>query len=160
RDAWTYAGGTNNWAGMALDEARGIVYVPTGSAAADFYGANRVGDDLFANTLLALEAATGKRIWHFQAVRHDIWDRDLPAPPSLVTVTHDGRRVDAVAQTTKHGYLYLFDRANGTPLFPIEDHKVPPSTVEGEVAADTQPLPVRPAPFARQMLTESLITQR
>src|SRR5437762_10953688 len=145
---------------MALDEARGIVYVPTGSAAADFYGANRKGDNLFANTLLALDAATGKRIWHFQAVRHDIWDRDFPAAPSLVTVTHDGRRVDAVAQTTKHGYVYLFDRADGTPLFPIEYRKFPPSDLEGEVTAETQPLPTRPAPFARQALTEDILTSR
>lgn len=95
KDAWTYSGGANNWAGMAVDERRGIVYAPTGSAAADFYGANRAGDNLFANSLVALNAETGKRIWHFQAVRHDIWDRDFPSPPSLVTVTHGGRRVDA-----------------------------------------------------------------
>ncbi|HEY3120574.1 MAG TPA: PQQ-binding-like beta-propeller repeat protein [Vicinamibacteria bacterium] len=160
RDAWTYSGGANNWAGMALDEPRGIVYAPTGSAAADFYGANRVGDDLFANCLLALDAATGKRIWHFQAVRHDIWDRDFPAPPSLVTVTRGGRRIDAVAQTSKHGYVFLFDRRDGRPLFPIEQVKVPASTVEGEVAADTQPLPTKPAPFARQRLTEDMLTRR
>ncbi len=160
RDAWTYTGGANNWAGMALDEARGIVYVPTGSAAADFYGANRKGDNLFANSLIALDAAAGKRIWHFQAVRHDLWDRDFPAPPSLVTVTHEGRRVDAVAQTTKSGFVYLFDRADGTPLFPIEYRKYPPSAVESEVAAETQPLPVKPAPFARQVLTEDMLTQR
>ncbi len=160
KEAWTYTGGANNWAGMALDEARGIVYAPTGSAAADFYGANRLGDNLYANSLLALDAATGRRIWHFQAVRHDIWDRDFPAPPSLVTLTREGRRIDAVAQTTKHGYVYLFDRVTGAPLFPIEQVRVPASTVEGEVAAETQPLPVKPAPFARQRLTEDLLTQR
>ncbi len=160
KDAWTFAGGANNWAGMALDEERGVLYVPTGSAAADFYGANRRGDNLFANSLLALEAETGKRIWHFQAVRHDLWDRDFPAPPSLVTVTHGGRRIAAVAQTTKHGYIFLFDRANGDPLFPIEYHRFPPSTVEDEVAADTQPLPTKPAPFARQALTEDELTNR
>jgi quinoprotein glucose dehydrogenase len=160
KDAWTYSGGANNWAGMALDERRGIVYAPTGSAAADFYGANRVGDNLFADSLLALDAATGRRIWHFQAVRHDLWDRDFPAPPSLVTVTRGGRRIDAVAQTTKHGYVLLFDRADGTPLFPIEQVKVPPSTVEGEVASETQPLPAKPAPFARQRLTEDMLTRR
>jgi quinoprotein glucose dehydrogenase len=159
-DAWTYAGGANNWAGMALDEARGIVFVPTGSAAADFYGGNRAGDNLFANSLIALDAATGRRLWHFQAVRHDTWDRDLPAPPTLVTVTHGGRRIEAVAQTSKHGYVFLFDRANGQPLFPIEYRPVPPSDVEGEQSADTQPFPTRPAPFARQRLTEDLLTRR
>ncbi len=113
KDAWTYSGGANSWPGMALDEARGIVYVPTGSAATDFYGADRLGDDLYANSLLALDAATGRRIWHFQVVRHDMWDRDLPSPPSLVTVERDGRRIDAVAQATKHGYVFLFDRTDG-----------------------------------------------
>jgi quinoprotein glucose dehydrogenase len=159
-EAWTYSGGANNWAGMAVDHQRGIVYVPTGSAAADFYGANRVGDNLFANTLLALDAATGKRLWHFQVVRHDIWDRDLPSPPSLVTVTHDGQRIDAVAQTTKHGYVFLFDRATGRSLFAIDEHPFPPSPVPGEVAAETQPLPRRPPPFARQRLTEDMLTRR
>jgi quinoprotein glucose dehydrogenase len=159
-DAWSYTGGANNWAGMALDERRGIVFVPTGSAAADFYGANRSGDNLFANSLIALDAATGRRLWHFQAVRHDTWDRDLPAPPSLVTVTHAGRRIDAVAQTSKHGYVFLFDRTSGEPLFPIEYRRTPPSDVEGERSADTQPFPTRPAPFARQMLTEDLLTRR
>jgi len=159
-DAWTYTGGVNNWAGMAVDETRGVVYVPTGSAAADFYGANRVGDDLFANSLIALDAATGRRLWHFQAVHHDIWDRDFPSPPSLVTVTQNGRRVDAVAQTTKHGFVFLFDRATGTPLFPVESARYPESTVDGEKAAATQPLPTRPAPFARQRLTEQMLTTR
>jgi glucose dehydrogenase len=160
RDAWTYSGGANNWAGMALDEARGIVYVPTGSAAADFYGANRAGDNLFANSLLALDAATGKRIWHFQAVHHDLWDRDFPSAPSLVTVTRDGKRIDAVAQTSKQGYVFLFDRTTGAPLFPIEEQPFPASTMEGEVAAPTQPLPTRPPPFARQRLTEDMLTSR
>ena len=103
---------------MALDEKRGIVYVPTGSAAADFYGADRLGDDLFANSLIALNAETGERIWHFQAVKHDVWDRDFPSPPTLVTVKRGGRSIDAVAQTTKTGFVYLFDRGNGKPLFP------------------------------------------
>jgi quinoprotein glucose dehydrogenase len=159
-DAWTYSGGANNWAGMALDTTRGIVYAPTGSAASDFYGANRIGDDLFANTLLALDAETGKRLWHFQAVHHDIWDRDFPSPPTLVTVVHDGRRVDAVAQTTKHGYVFVFDRTNGQPIFPIESRRVAPSTVDGERAAEAQPFPSKPAPFARQRLTEDMLTTR
>jgi quinoprotein glucose dehydrogenase len=158
KDAWTYSGAANNWAGMALDEKRGIVYAPTGSAATDFYGADRLGDDLFANTLLALNAETGERIWHFQAVKHDMWDRDFPSPPSLVTVTHNGQKVDAIAQTTKHGWLYLFDRSNGEPLFPIQYKKYPASDTPGERAAETQPLPVKPAPFARQLLTEDLLS--
>lgn len=160
RDAWKTSGAANNWTGMALDSQRGIVYVPTGSAAFDFYGADRVGDNLFANCLIALNAETGTRIWHFQAVHHDLWDRDFPSPPALLTVKRDGKEIDAVAQTTKQGFVYLFDRTNGKPLFPIESHKYPPSTVPGEVAALEQPLPNRPAPFARQILTEDLLTNR
>jgi quinoprotein glucose dehydrogenase len=159
-DAWTYSGGANSWAGMSVDEARGIVYVPTGSAADDFYGANRAGDNLFASTLLALEAATGKRLWHFQAVRHDIWDRDFPAPPSLVTVRRDGRAVEAVAQTSKQGFVFLFNRVTGEPLFPINYRNYPRSQVDGEVTAESQPLPSWPAPYARQLLTEELLTRR
>ncbi len=160
KDAWQTAGAANNWAGMSLDEQRGIVYVPTGSAVSDFYGADRVGDDLFADTLLALDAATGKRLWHFQGVHHDIWDRDFPSAPVLLSVRHDGRRVDAVAQTTKQGYVYLFDRVTGQPLFPIQKMKSPASDVPGEVASPTQPKPVLPVPFARQILTEDMLTNR
>ena len=160
KQAWEYSGAANTWPGMALDERTGIVYVPTGSAATDFYGADRVGDDLYANCLLALDAATGRRIWHFQFVRHDLWDRDPPSPPSLVTVTRAGRRIAAVAQATKQGYVFLFDRADGTPLFPIKYSAYPASTVPGEVTAAEQPLPLEPAPFARQRLTEDLLTER
>jgi quinoprotein glucose dehydrogenase len=160
RDAWKTSGAANNWAGMALDPKRGIVYVPTGSAVSDFYGGDRVGDDLFANCLIALNAQTGERIWHFQGVHHDIWDRDFPSAPVLLTVKRDGKDVDAVAQTTKQGFVYLFDRADGTPLFPIEYHKYPASTVDGEVAATEQPLPTLPAPYARQLLAEDLLTNR
>jgi glucose dehydrogenase len=160
KDAWQTAGAANNWAGMALDAERGIVYAPTGSPVFDFYGADRVGDDLFADTLLALDAETGKRLWHFQGVHHDIWDRDFPSPPALVTVNRDGHRVDAVAQTTKQGFLFLFDRSNGTPLFPIEERAYPASQIPGEVTAPTQPVPILPEPFARQRLTEDLLTQR
>src|SRR5262245_40543188 len=159
-DAWRHTGGANNWAGMAVDHRRGIVFVPTGSAAADFYGGNRPGDNLFANCLLALDALTGRKLWHFQAVRHDVWDRDFPAPPSLVTVTRDGRRGDAVAQTGKHGFVFLFERETGRPLFPIEEVAAPPSGVEGERTAARQPVPTRPAPFARQRLTEDTLTRR
>ncbi len=160
KDAWKTSGAANNWAGFALDSKRGIVYVPTGSAAFDFYGADRIGDDLFANCLLALNAETGERIWHFQGVRHDLWDRDFPSPPVLLTVTRDGKNIDAVAQTTKQGFVYLFDRTNGKPLFPIEYRAYPPSTVPDEVAAAEQPLPTKPAPFSRQRLTEDMLTTR
>ena len=160
KQAWTYTGAANNWAGMALDEKLGLVFVPTGSAASDFYGADRVGNNLFANCLIALKADTGERVWHFQAVKHDLWDRDFPSPPSLVTVRHDGKLVDAVAQTSKQGWVYLFNRATGEPLFPIESRKYPASDVPGEVAAETQALPTRPAPFARQLLTEETLSNR
>ena len=160
KDAWQYIGAANNWAGMSLDEKRGIVFVPTGSAAFDFYGANRKGDDLFANTLLALKAETGERVWHFQAVHHDIWDRDFPAPPNLVTVQHEGRAVDAVAQITKSGHVFLFDRETGKPLFPLEERAVPASEVEGEATAPTQLLPVKPPAFARQIFTAKMATNR
>jgi quinoprotein glucose dehydrogenase len=160
KDAWKYTGAANGWAGLSLDVQRGLVFVPTGSASYDFYGANRVGNDLFANSLIALKADTGERVWHFQTVHHDLWDRDLPAQPSLVTVQRDGRDVDAVAQTTKSGYVFLFDRDSGKPLFPIEEKKYPASDLEGEVTAETQPLPTMPPPFARQQLTEDMLTQR
>jgi quinoprotein glucose dehydrogenase len=160
KDAWKTTGAANNWAGMALDPQRGILYAPTGSAAFDFYGGDRLGDDLFANCLLALNAQTGERIWHFQGVHHDIWDRDFPSAPALLTVKRDGKEIAAVAQTTKQGFVYLFDRTNGQPFFPIESRKYPSSTVPGEAAASEQPLPTRPAPFARQLLTEDLLTSR
>jgi quinoprotein glucose dehydrogenase len=160
KDAWKTSGAANNWAGFAVDLKRGIVYVPTGSAAFDFYGADRIGDDLFANCLLALNAETGERIWHFQGVRHDLWDRDFPSPPVLLTVKREGKAIDAVAQTTKQGFVYFFDRENGKPLFPIEYHDYPPSTVPDEVAASQQPLPTKPAPFSRQRLTEDMLTTR
>ena len=159
-DAWKVAGGANAWAGMALDEKRGIVYVPTGSAVDDFYGADRKGDNLFANSLLALDAGTGKRLWHCQAVHHDIWDRDLPSPPTLVTVTREGRRIDAIAQPSKQGFLYVLDRVTGKPVFPIEERPVPPSDVPGEFASPTQPFVSTPAPFARQRLTADMLTRR
>jgi quinoprotein glucose dehydrogenase len=159
-DAWKESGAANNWAGMSLDAKRGIVYVPTGSAAFDFYGGDRMGNDLFANTLLALDAETGKLIWYFQGVHHDLWDRDFPSPPALLTVQHGGKQIDAIAQTTKQGYLYLFDRATGKSLFPIKERNYPPSSVPGESASSTQPLPTKPAPFARQLLTEGMLTNR
>ncbi|QJW89254.1 PQQ-binding-like beta-propeller repeat protein [Spirosoma taeanense] len=150
----TDVGGANNWSGMSVDRPRGIVYVPTGSAAFDFYGGNRKGQNLFANCLLALDARTGKRLWHFQAVHHDIWDRDFPAPPNLLTVTQNGKKIDAVAQITKSGHVFVFDRVTGKPLFPIRETPVPKSDIPGEEAWPTQPLPLRPAPFARQTFSE------
>ena len=160
KEAWKYSGGANSWAGLTLDPARGIVFAPTGSASFDFYGANRHGDNLFANCLLALDAATGKRKWHFQFVHHDVWDRDLPAPPTLVRVNRDGRMVDAVAQITKSGFVFVFDRETGKSLFPIEEREVASSDVDGELLARRQPLPLAPAPFARQQVTEELLTSR
>ncbi len=161
KDAWKNgAGAANNWAGMSVDTKRGIVYVPTGSSVFDFYGGDRVGDDLYADTLLALDAATGKRIWYFQGVHHDLWDRDFPSPPTLLTVTRDGKRIDAIAQTTKHGYLFVFDRATGKPIFPIEEHKYPKSDIPGEVTSPTQPYPVLPAAYSRQSFTPDMATNR
>jgi quinoprotein glucose dehydrogenase len=157
-DAWKTAGGANSWAGMSVDLGRGIVYIPTGSATADFYGGNRIGANLFANTLLALEAKTGKRLWHFQTVHHDLWDRDLPAAPNLLRVTRGGRAVDAVAQITKSGFVFLFDRESGHPLFPVEERAVPASDLKGEKAWPTQPFALAPAPFARQSITEADLT--
>jgi quinoprotein glucose dehydrogenase len=160
KEAWRTAGGANVWAGIALDEKRGIVYVPTGSAVDDFYGADRLGDDLYANSLVALNAATGTYRWHFQVVHHDLWDRDLPSPPVLLTVQRGGRDVDAVAQISKHGFVFVFDRVSGAPLFPIEERSVPRSDVRGELASSFQPFPVMPAPFARQRITADLVTTR
>ena len=151
-------GGANSWPGMAIDQERGIVYAPTGSAAFDFYGGNRKGKNLFANSLLALDARTGTYIWHYQAVHHDIWDRDFPAPPNLVTIRRNGETIDAVAQVTKSGYVFVFNRETGDPIFPIDEVAVPPSELPGEELWPTQPIPRLPMPFARQSLTEEDIS--
>jgi len=160
KDAWKYSGGANDWGGMSVDVKRGLVFASTGSAAFDFYGADRIGDDLFANCLLALNAQTGKLVWYFQGVRHDLWDRDFPAAPALVSVRRNGRRVDSVAQITKSGYVFVFDRETGKPLFPIEYRKASPSDVDGEKAAAMQPVPLLPPPFARQEFTPAIVTDR
>ena len=160
KDAWKVSGGTNAWAGLTVDHALGMVYGATGSASFDFYGSNRHGDNLFANTILALDARTGKRVWHFQGVHHDLWDTDFPAPPALVTVTRDGAPVAALAQISKTGHVFLLDRRTGTPLFDVKERAVPRSRLAGERASRTQPLPVKPPPFARQGLTEELLTTR
>lgn len=157
-DSYKKVGGANSWAGMALDEERGIVYVPTGSPAFDFYGANRKGNNLYGNCLLALDAATGQLKWHQQLVHHDLWDYDIPAPPNLVTVMHEGKKVDAVAQVTKMGFVFLFDRETGVPLFHVEERPVPQSELPGETTSLTQPVPVKPPPFVRQNFSETEIT--
>lgn len=159
-DARKQAGAANNWTGMVLDEGRGIVYAPTGSAAPDFFGGDRPGDNVGANTLFAISADSGNILWRYQIVRHDILDRDLPSPPVLLTINRDGRTVDAVAQATKHGYLFVLDRQTGEPLFPMGEAIVPESTVPGERIAPTQPRPLLPEPFARQALSEDLLTDR
>jgi len=152
-DAWKRIGGANSWAGMSLDRERGLLFVPTGSASPDFYGGNRKGANLFANSLLALRAGSGELAWHYQTVHHDLWDRDLPSPPSLVTVEREGRTVDAVAQTTKTGFLYLFNRESGEPLFTVREDSVPvDSDLEGEEVWPTQPAPLVPEPFHRQRM--------
>lgn len=157
----TFTGAANNWAGTAIDRKRGILYVPTGSAGYDFYGGKRKGANLFANCLLALDARTGKRLWHFQTMHHDMWDRDLPAPPNLITVNQNGKKIDAVAQVSKQGYVFVFDRVTGKPLFPINEVAAPKTALPGEFPWPTQPVPSKPAPYARQAytLTEKDISQ-
>ncbi len=158
-DAWQRKGGANAWTGMSVDHERGWVFVPTGSAAFDFYGGDRHGENLFANTLLALDARTGQRIWHYQVVRHDLWDRDLPAAPNLVTIRRGGETVEAVAQITKSGHVWVFDRESGEPLFPVEEIEAPPSDLEGEQAWPVQRLPLEPPPFSRQVFAEEHISR-
>ncbi len=153
KDAWKTVGGANAWGELSVDEKRGIVYVPTGSAKYNFYGANRKGANLFGDCLLALDARTGKRLWHFQMVHHDIWDYDNATAPKLLTVQHKGRTVDAVAEVTKQGFLYVFDRVTGEPLWPIEERAVPKTDMPGEETWPTQPFPTKPPPFARQKFT-------
>jgi glucose dehydrogenase len=153
-DAWKTIGGVHNWNEMTIDEKRGIAYIPLGTSRFDFYGANRKGNNLFANSLLALDVRTGKRLWHYQLVHHDLWDYDLPVAPKLLTVKHNGKNVDAVAQATKFGFLFVFDRVTGEPLWPIEERPVPQSDVPGEWSSPTQPFPTKPPPFARQSFTE------
>ena len=151
--AWKYAGGTNTWGEITVDEKRGIAYFPTGSPTYDYYGADRIGSNLFGNCLIALDARTGKRLWHFQMVHHDLWDYDNNAAPQLITVRHNGKPIDAVAQSTKQGFLFVFDRVTGKPLWPVEERPVPKSLMPGEQAWPTQPYPTVPPPFARQHMT-------
>jgi quinoprotein glucose dehydrogenase len=160
KDAYKIAGGAKAWAGLTIDPTLAMVFAGTGSASFDFYGSNRIGDNLFANCVLALDARTGKRIWHFQGVRHDTWDLDFPAAPSLVTVKRHGKPVDAVAQITKQGTVYVLDRKTGKPLFPIAQQRIAASRLDGERLATAQPYPVKPPPFARQAFTEDMVTNR
>ena len=160
KEAYLHVGGANAWAGFSMDEERGIVYAPLGSAVYDFYGGKRLGTNLYANSLIALDAATGKRIWHFQTVHHDMWDRDLPTAPTLVTITKNGEKIEAVVQPTKSGFVFLFDRKTGKPIYPIEEKPVPTETdLIGERPNPTQPFPTFPKPFVRQSLTEKDLNQ-
>ena len=153
-ESWSYTGSANVWAPFSLDAERGLVYLPVSTPNNDFYGGHRRGQNLFAESLVCLDARTGERVWHFQTVHHGLWDYDLPAPPGLVTIEVDGRRIDAVVAVTKTAFTYVLDRLTGEPVWPVEEHAVPESTVPGEVPWPTQPFPTRPAPFARQGITE------
>jgi quinoprotein glucose dehydrogenase len=151
-------GGVNNWAGMSLDQKRGIVYIPLGSPSYDFYGGNRPGKNLYGNALIALDAKTGRYIWHFQTIYHDLWDYDLPAPPNLLTIQIDGKSIDVVAQVTKTGFTFIFDRVTGEPIFPVEDRPVSSSNINSERAWPVQPFPIFPKPFVRQGFFEEDLT--
>ncbi len=153
-DHYKTGGGVHNWSEFTVDEENGIVFIPFGSPRFDFYGGDRPGNNLFGNSLVALDARTGRRIWHYQLVHHDLWDYDLPQAPKLLTIRQDGRNVDVVAQATKHGFLFVFERRTGRPIWPIEERAVPKSDVPGEQASPTQPFPTKPRPFARQSFTE------
>ena len=150
KDARKYVGGANTWGEITIDTERGIAYFPTGSPTYDYYGADRIGANLFGTSLLALDARTGKRLWHFQMVHHDLWDFDNAAAPQLTTIRHNGRTRDVVAMAGKIGFLYVFDRVTGEPIWPIEERPVPKSEVPGEQTWPTQPYPTKPEPFAKQ----------
>jgi len=152
--AYKKAGGVHNWSEFTIDEQNGIAFIPFGTARFDFYGGDRVGNNLFANSLVALDARTGKRLWHYQLVHHDLWDYDLPQAPKLLTLKQNGRNIDVVAQASKFGFIYVFERKTGKPVFPIEERPVPQSDVPGEVSSPTQPFPMKVPPFARQSFTE------
>ncbi len=153
KDSWVHTGDTNVWSLMSCDEKLGYVYLPFGTASNDYYGGSRRGHNLFAESLVAINATTGQRVWHYQAVHHGLWDYDLPAAPNLVDITVNGRRIKAVAQVSKQAFVYVFDRVTGEPVWPIEERPVPQSTVAGEKTSDTQPFPTKPGPFDRQGLT-------
>lgn len=158
KEAYKTAGGCNAWSGLSIDRKRGILFAATGAASADFHGGERVGQNLFSNCVIAIDAATGKHIWHYQVSHHDLWDYDLPSPPNLITVKKDNKLIDAVAQITKQGFIFVFDRETGTPLFPIEEKPVAVSKIPGEQSWPTQPFPSKPLPLCRQKFDESVIT--
>lgn len=157
-DSWRGRSGVNVWSVMSVDVKRGIVFLPIGSPSYDFYGGDRKGQNLYGNSLVALDANTGKLIWHYQTVHHDIWDYDLPAQPTLVTVRRGGRDVDAVVQVTKMGFVFVLDRATGKPLFPVEERPVPQSVIPGEASWPTQPFPLKPPPLSRLSVSRSEIS--
>jgi quinoprotein glucose dehydrogenase len=153
KDAWQKVGGANIWSELTLDEKRGILYAPTASAKYNFYGVDRAGANLFADCLLALDARTGRRLWHFQMVHHDIWDYDDPTAPKLLTLHQNGKTIDVVAQVSKQGFVWVFDRVTGEPIWPIDERPVPKSDMPGETTWPTQPFPTKPPPYARQKFT-------
>ena len=157
-DDWKNRTGANVWSVMSVDTERGMVFLPIGSPSYDFYGGDRQGQNLFGNSLVALDAATGKLIWYYQMVHHDIWDYDLPAQPVLITVNRDGEEIPAVAQVTKMGFVFILDRLTGKPLFPVEERPSTPSTVPGETAWPTQPVPMKPPPLVRQFFSAADIS--
>jgi quinoprotein glucose dehydrogenase len=158
KDTYKWAGGTNNWSGLSLDEKRGVVYFGTGSPSSDFYGGDRAGTNLFSDCIMALDAATGKIKWYYQTIHHDLWDRDIPCPPNLTTITRNGKRTDVVVQATKDGLLYVLDRDSGTSLFPVEERPVPTHGLPGEHPWATQRYPSKPLPFAHQTISDSDLT--
>jgi len=157
-ESYKTVGGANAWGGLTLDQERGIVFAGTGSATYDHWGGNRLGDNLFANSVLALDAETGERIWHFQTVHHDLWDYDLPTPPTLVSLYKDGELIDAVAQPSKMGHVFVLDRVTGEPIFGVEERPVPPSVIPGETSSPTQPFPILPPPLTKQSFTLDEVT--
>lgn len=158
KDAYKTAGGCNAWAGLSLDRKRGILFAATGAPSFDFHGGERIGKNLFSNCIIAIDAATGKYIWHYQVSHHDLWDYDLPSPPNLITVKRDNKTIDAVAQITKQGFIFILNRETGAPLFPVEEKKVAASKMPGEQSWPTQPFPSKPLPLCRQKFDESIIT--
>ncbi|MBL6744423.1 MAG: pyrroloquinoline quinone-dependent dehydrogenase [Pseudomonadales bacterium] len=155
--SWEYTGNTNSWTIMSADDELGIVYIPIGTPTNDWYGGKRPGDNLFAESLVAVRAETGERVWHFQTVHHGLWDYDLPAAPTLIDINVDGRPIKAVAQISKQGFTYVFDRITGEPVWPIEERPVPPSSIPGEVASPTQPFPTKPAAFEPQGISDETL---
>ncbi len=158
KDAWTRSGGANDWGGLSVDQKRGWAFVALGSAAFDFWGGDRIGDNLYANCVVALDARTGKRIWHFQTAHHDVWDYDLPTAPVLASFRREGRQVDAVVQMSKQGIVFVFDRVTGQPVYGVEERPIPESDVPGEVLSKTQPFPLKPPPLVRHEYTEAEVT--